>query len=292
MTSTTATHVATKGTKTNERPGTRASVRSVRMSAYKAREVLDLIRGKDVALAEEILRFSERDAAIVVAKLLHSAVANASNNDDQIPEDLFVAACYADEGRTIRRFRPRARGRATRIRKRTCNMTIIVSRLPEDELSRRRAKEATRPGSRAARRAGQQAVEEGRRTRRHRGRGGDPSAADVAAAEEREGIVDQQAPAIAQADEGSGPNDVDDTDGIELSDQTTSAEEAGIVDQQQAATEAVEEADDPEADPASVAGVQEVAGTSGSPEAELATDESVSTEADTPTEPDSPKASD
>ena len=105
--------------KTNERPGTRAVVRHVRMSASKARVVLDLIRDKDVQTADEILKFSERDAAIVIRKLLHSAVANAEHNDEQIADDLYVSACFADEGKTLRRFRPRARGRATRIRKRT-----------------------------------------------------------------------------------------------------------------------------------------------------------------------------
>lgn len=156
--------------RTNERPGTRATARHIRMSATKARAVLDLVRGADVRSAEQILRFSERDAAQVVLKLLRSAIANAEHNDDQIGDDLVVSACYADEGRTIRRFRPRARGRATRIRKRTCHITIIVSRMSDEELERRRAREESRPGSRAARRSGQQATEERRRrTRRRRG---------------------------------------------------------------------------------------------------------------------------
>jgi large subunit ribosomal protein L22 len=155
-------NVPTTG-KTNERPGTRAVARHIRISAYKVREVLDLVRSRDVATADEILRFSERDAAIVVRKVLASAVANAMHNDDQIPEDLFVAACFADEGKTLRRMRPRARGRSARMRKRTCHVTVIVARMPEAELERRRLAEANRPGSRAARRAGQQAAEERRR---------------------------------------------------------------------------------------------------------------------------------
>ena len=187
-------------TKTNERPGTRAEARSVRMSASKARAVLDLVRGLDVRSADEVLRFSERDAALVVRKLLRSAVANAENNDDQIADDLFVAACYADEGRTMRRFRPRARGRASRIRKRSCHIVIIVSRMPEAMLERRRAKDAKRPGSRAARRAGQQAAEQGR-PRRTRRRGGGADARAVAETEEAEAIVDQQAPAVAAVEE-------------------------------------------------------------------------------------------
>ena len=104
--------------KTNERPGTRAQVRYVRVSAYKAREVLDLIRGKHVGDADEILGLVERDIAQIIRKCLASAVANAVNNDSQDPEALFVSACYADEGPTLKRWRPRARGRATRIRKR------------------------------------------------------------------------------------------------------------------------------------------------------------------------------
>ena len=98
------------GLKTNEREGTRAVLRHARVSSYKVREVLDLVRGKPVHEAEDILRFSERDAAIMVGKVLRSAVANAENNEDLDPEELFVSACYADEGTTIKRWRPRARG--------------------------------------------------------------------------------------------------------------------------------------------------------------------------------------
>ncbi|MEA3019987.1 MAG: large subunit ribosomal protein, partial [Actinomycetota bacterium] len=179
--------------KTNERPGTRAVVRHVRMSASKARVVLDLIRDKDVQTADEILKFSERDAAIVIRKLLRSAVANAEHNDEQIADDLFVSACFADEGKTLRRFRPRARGRAARIRKRTCHITIIVSRLPDDKLERKRVKEASRPGSRAARVAGQQLEQQGRR-RRRRARGAGESPAEEA------GIVDVDEAAIEEVE--------------------------------------------------------------------------------------------
>ncbi len=108
------------------------------MSASKARQVLDLIRGEDVQRAAEILTGTEREAAEVIGKVLTSAVANAAHNDQQNPEELYVSACYADEGATMKRWRPRARGRATRIRKRTCHITIIVSRLPADQLELRR----------------------------------------------------------------------------------------------------------------------------------------------------------
>jgi large subunit ribosomal protein L22 len=163
------------GVKTNERPGTRAQVRYLRMSASKARVVLDLIRGKHVVEAGEILRLVERDAAIAIGKCLASAVANAQANDQQDPETLFVSACYADEGPTLKRWRPRARGRATRIRKRTCHITIIVSRLPERELRQWQDKQAkTAPGTAGrTRRRGGAAADRRARVARSRGEGKD-----------------------------------------------------------------------------------------------------------------------
>jgi large subunit ribosomal protein L22 len=128
------------GTKTNERPGTRAQVRYVRVSAYKAREVLDLIRGLHVDDADGVLEFTDRAVATDIRKLLASAVANAEHNDSIDPNDLYVSACYADEGPTLKRWRPRARGRATRIRKRTCHITLIVSRMDPKKLEQRRAR--------------------------------------------------------------------------------------------------------------------------------------------------------
>ena len=157
------------GPKTNEREGTRAVLRHAHMSPYKVREVLDLVRGKPVHEADDILRFSDRDAAITVGKLLRSAVANAENNDELDPEELFVSACYADEGTTIKRWRPRARGRATRIRKRTSHITVIVSRLPEEELRRLQARRrAEQLAQRARRVAGARRAEGDNRTRAQR----------------------------------------------------------------------------------------------------------------------------
>ena len=130
----------TFGTKTNERPGTRASVRYLRVSAYKAREVLDLIRDLHVDDADGILEFTDRAVATDIRKVLASAVANAEKNDEIDPNELYVSACYADEGPTLKRWRPRARGRATRIRKRTCHITIIVSRMDPKKLEQRRAR--------------------------------------------------------------------------------------------------------------------------------------------------------
>jgi ribosomal protein L22 len=105
----------------------RAQAKYVRTSARKARLVCDHIRGKDVAEARAILAFTPRAAAKDWAKLLESAVANAEHNHELVGEELRVAAVYADEGPTLKRYRPRAMGRATRIRKRTSHLTITLT---------------------------------------------------------------------------------------------------------------------------------------------------------------------
>ena len=105
----------------------RAHARYVRSSPRKARLVCDHIRGKDVAQARAILAFTPRAAAKDWAKLLESAVANAEHNHELVGEELRIAAVYADEGPTLKRYRPRAMGRATRIRKRTSHLTITLT---------------------------------------------------------------------------------------------------------------------------------------------------------------------
>ena len=140
------------GPKTNERPGTRASVQGFHMSASKARVVLNLIRGEDVKTAADILSGTTREAAGVILKVLNSAIANAVNNDGLVAEELYVSAAYADEGITMKRFTPRARGRAGAIRKRSCHITIIVSRMDENRLELLRiARAASATASRARR---------------------------------------------------------------------------------------------------------------------------------------------
>jgi large subunit ribosomal protein L22 len=194
------------GVKTNERPGTRAVLRYSHLSAFKAREVLDLIRGVDYVRAAEILESSERGAAKVVGKLLDSAAANARHNDQLEPEELFVSACYADEGTTMKRWRPRARGRATRIRKRTCHITVILSRMPDDEIARRRARVAAEQAERRARRVAG--------TRRARRQAADleaevaaEEAAEIAAAEAAAEAEAAQAAAAEAADTGAAETD-------------------------------------------------------------------------------------
>jgi large subunit ribosomal protein L22 len=154
----------TFGTKTNEREGTRAVLRNCPGSASKVRVVLDLIRGLDVQSARDVLEFCERDAATTVGKLLDSAIANAEHNDEMNGAELFVSACFADEARTQKRFKPRARGRAGKIFKRTCHITVIVSRLPEDRLARIRAKAEAAQVERRSRRTGAN-QQRGRRAR-------------------------------------------------------------------------------------------------------------------------------
>lgn len=105
----------------------RAVARFVRVSPRKARIVIDQIRGKSVAQAREILAFTNRAVAEVVEKTLNSAVANAEHNQHANVNQLFVKSCYVDEGPTLKRFRPRAKGSASRIRKRTSHITVIVS---------------------------------------------------------------------------------------------------------------------------------------------------------------------
>jgi large subunit ribosomal protein L22 len=109
----------------------KAHARYIRQSPYKVRRVLDLVRGLPVEEAEHTLRLTPRGAAEPIAKALHSAVANAEHNHALDPEDLFISEAYADEGPTLKRYRPRARGRATRINKRTSHITIVLSDMSE-----------------------------------------------------------------------------------------------------------------------------------------------------------------
>ena len=104
----------------------KAHSRYVRQSPYKVRRVLDLVRGLPVTEAEHVLRLTQRGATGVIAKTLKSAIANAEHNHALDAEELFIAEAYADEGPTLKRFRPRARGRATRIDKRTSHITIVL----------------------------------------------------------------------------------------------------------------------------------------------------------------------
>ena len=234
------------GVKTNEREGTRALAKYIRISPYKVREVLDLIRGQHVQRAAEILRFSERDAAFVVGKVLASAVANAEHNDGVDADDLYVSTAYADEGVTLKRFRPRARGRAGRIRKRTCHITIIVSRMPEDQLRRYHAKQQAEAADRRARRvaagrAGQDSGEGGGRAGRFRrrapGKAGEAAVADV-----EEPTTDEQIEA-EEAIEGEAMEEVAGATAAADAEATGEAAEEPVAEEPAAAAEPAEEED-------------------------------------------------
>ncbi|MEM9034108.1 MAG: 50S ribosomal protein L22 [Actinomycetota bacterium] len=177
--------------------GTRAQARFVRMSAKKVRPVLDLVRGEPVVNADEILQFTPREAARQVRKVLQSAVANAVNNDSLPGDELFVAACYADEGPTLKRFRPRARGRATRINKRTCHITVVVDRLDAAELEQLRERQASTGQSNAAAAA---------RARRVAASRGEEESADDEITDEVDEVVDE----VTETD----ADDVVDTDEV------------------------------------------------------------------------------
>lgn len=206
------------GAKTNERPGTRAHLSHSRVSAYKAREILNAIRGMHVVDAADYLDLSERGVSEVIAKVLGSAVSNAEHNDLQDAEELFVSACYADEGPTLKRWRPRARGRATRIRKRTCHITIIVSRLDDDALDIRR--------NRAERRlAGGSAPKADRAARVAKSRGDDDSDSDSEEEQLGEDVVTDE---VVADDAGSDEVAVAEVDEASTDEEAgTGSEEAG-----------------------------------------------------------------
>lgn len=113
------------------RPSAKAVARFVRMSPRKARQVVDLIRNKDIGEALAILQLTPRRASTVVEKVLKSAVANAENNHGMDPDQLYVAECYVDQGTIWKRMKPRARGMADQILKRTCHVTVVVKEKEE-----------------------------------------------------------------------------------------------------------------------------------------------------------------
>jgi large subunit ribosomal protein L22 len=109
----------------------KATAKYLRISPSKARRAVELIRGRHVLEARRILKFSPLGASRPVAKVLESAVANAERTPGVIPDNLLVKGAWVDEGPTLRRFRPRAYGRATRVRKRTAHITLVVQTMEE-----------------------------------------------------------------------------------------------------------------------------------------------------------------
>jgi large subunit ribosomal protein L22 len=146
----------------DDRMRVRAQAKWVRTSARKARIVLEHIRGRSVPEARTILAFTQRAAATEIEKVLRSAIANAETNPllHWNGDDLLVRAAYADEGPTLKRWRPRARGRVNRINKRTCHITIELAQNPKAGLKR-----APRAAAPAAAEASAPAEEKPKRSR-------------------------------------------------------------------------------------------------------------------------------
>jgi len=135
---------------TTEYPSATAVARYLPFSASKARRVINLVRGKSVEDALDILRWAPQGASEPVAKVIASAAANAQNNNGLDPRTLVVASVYADEGPTAKRIRPRAQGRAYRIRKRTTHITVVVeSRPPRDQRAGQSTRSRRAEGSKA-----------------------------------------------------------------------------------------------------------------------------------------------
>ena len=120
-----------------------ATAKFIRISPTKARQVVDLIRGRHVEDARRVLQFTQRGPSPTVAKVLNSAVANAEHNRELPADELVVTRAWVDEGPTLKRFRPRAMGRASRVRKRTCHISVVVGR-PEDVVADLRETAASR----------------------------------------------------------------------------------------------------------------------------------------------------
>ena len=238
-----------RGPKLNEgatqvgvRSGTKATAKYVRSSAYKARVVLDLVRGLDVRRADEVLQFTDRGIAHDIRKVLASAVANATDETNGAylgeAEELFVIACFADEGPTMKRFKPGSRGRASRIRKRSCHITVIVARMSDERVEIVRARAEGASGGAATNR--RQRVERSRKR-------AEAAKAGVDAVEADESVEDA-ADAAEEADgDVTDADDADDTDDAievqafaEVSEDDAADEEAEDVADEPAAADATE----------------------------------------------------
>jgi large subunit ribosomal protein L22 len=239
-----------------ERSGTKATARYVRSSASKARAVLDLIRGLDVRSADEVLQFTDRHIARDIRKVLASAVANAVNNDDQDADELFVIACFADEGPTLRRFRPRARGRATRINKRSCHITVIVARMSDDRIAVIQARQERAGGSTGRGRPQSSAASRRARVERSRQQAAESTDAteEVLDAEmvddEATDAVDSEVTESAEAPEADATDD-DATAEAEATEEVTESDDVEVADDDAAsegsASDELDEADQDQA---------------------------------------------
>jgi large subunit ribosomal protein L22 len=179
---------------TTEYPSAVAKARFVRISPTKARRVIDLVRGKSVTEALDILRWAPQSASEPVAKVIASAAANAQNNEGLDPTTLVVATVYADEGPTAKRIRPRAQGRAFRIRKRTSHITVIVESRPSRDGGRGGASAQSASAARSRRAQGSKAAA-AKKTPATKASGAVPAATSDAAETTTETVTVETAPA-------------------------------------------------------------------------------------------------
>jgi large subunit ribosomal protein L22 len=162
--------------------------------------VLNIIRGLPVRRADEVLQYTDRSVSVTIRKVLASAVANAQHNDELDPETLFVKACFADEGPTLKRFTPRARGRAGKIFKRTTHITLVLGVLDDDRLEIVQAREARRTAAGRRRSAASTAPASSRAARVARSRQRAAELRDGGTAEEQ-GVVDETEELAAAVEE-------------------------------------------------------------------------------------------
>lgn len=201
---------------------TRATLRYLQVSPFKIRQVLPLIRGRSVEEAERVLEVCERDAADDVLKVLESAIANAGHNRSIPPDELFVSVAYCDEGPTRNHGQARARGRYFRIRKRSSHLTIVVSRLTDDQLEARRGRDETAGGGRGRE----------KRSRVERVRASRAAARREVEGDEHEHGDDQEPEEAAQVDAGVAENvevaqaDADQAGGAVATGETEKVEES------------------------------------------------------------------
>jgi large subunit ribosomal protein L22 len=175
---------------TAEKVLVRAKATYVRTSARKARVVLEHVRGRSYAQAHAYLSFATQHVARDILAVLESAAANAENNLELDSDELVVDACFADEGPTAKRWQPRARGRANRIRKRSCHVTIVLRHEPPAEGA---------PTKRRRKSAAQATIEASTRSRRGRATTPEPEPEEVEAAEAES--AEGEAVARAEAEE-------------------------------------------------------------------------------------------
>lgn len=233
------------GVRSRQPTAARATLRYVRGSAPKARVVLDQIRDKSYVRAAETLKFSERRIAGKVLQCLESAGANAENNKQFDTDELFVLECYADVGPSIKRWRPRARGRATPITKRTCHITVVLGRFTAEErelmMSRSTAAQEARRRRVAASReaASKEEADEGDEAAPEADAGDDTEAAGGDAGDDKlKGADDDATPEADDSDATDGGDEAEtETDATDKTDAAADDAPAPAADDAAAATD-------------------------------------------------------